>query len=75
MRLPNKVTSYNESVLSKLPIILDKLCYRDMLPYDLYREVKESFVGVSEYIDALDCLFALNVLKVNYESGEMHYAV
>lgn len=46
MRLPNKVTSYNESVLSKLPIILDKLCYRDMLPYDLYIEVKESFVGV-----------------------------
>ncbi len=75
MRLPNKVTSYSESVLSKLPIILEKLCDRDMSPYDLYKEVKGSFIGVLEYIDALDCLFALKVLAVNDENGEIHYAV
>ena len=30
MKLPNKVTSYQESVLSKLTIILDILSVRDL---------------------------------------------
>ncbi len=75
MRLPNKVTSYNESVLSKLSIILDKLCDMNMSPYYLYQEVKQNFIGVSEYIDALDCLFALNALEINDENGEIRYVV
>lgn len=36
MRLPNKVTSYSESVLSKLPIVLDRLADGDVSPYVLY---------------------------------------
>lgn len=75
MRLPNKVTSYNESVLSKFSIILNKLFDRNMPPYCLYQEVKQNFIGVSEYIDALDCLFALNALEINDENGEIRYVV
>ncbi len=73
MKLPSKVTSYSESVLYKLPIILDALIQKDMSPYLLYQEVQTEFVCVSEFIDTLDCLFALQKLKLNSENGVIHY--
>ncbi len=73
MKLPSKVTSYSESVLYKLPIILSALVQKDMSPYSLYQEVQTEFVCVSEFIDTLDCLFALQKLKLNSENGVIHY--
>lgn len=73
MRLPNKVTSYGESVLSKLPIILDCLIDGDMQPYALYHDVANKFSGVAEYIDALDCLFALKKIEFSVVEGMLHY--
>ena len=75
MKLPNKVTSYKESVLSKLPKILNRLSERHCSPYILYLEVKESFSDVTEYIDALDCLYALHVVEFDDEKGVIHYAM
>ena len=45
MRLPNKVTSYSESVLSKLPIVLDRLADGDVSPYVLYQDVADKFAA------------------------------
>ena len=70
MRLPNKVTSYSESVLSKLPIVLDRLADGDVSPY---QDVADKFAGVSEYIDALDCLFALKKIEFSVTEGVLHY--
>ena len=75
MRLPNKVTSYSESVLSKLPIVLDRLTDGDVSPYVLYQDVVDKFAGVSEYIDALDCLFALKKIEFSVTEGVLHYVV
>lgn len=75
MKLPNKVTSYNDSILSKLPTILERLSESDEPPYTLYNEMKGHFSSVSEYIDVLDCLFALNIIEIDSERGVIHYAV
>ena len=74
MKLPNKVTSYQESVLSKLTILLDVLSVNDVSILELFFETRLHFTDTSEFIDALDCLFALNKLEYNEEMAVLHYA-
>lgn len=73
MKLPSKVTSYKDSVLCKLCPILDLLSQKDMPIYEVYRETQNQYESISDYIDALDCLFAL--CKIEYRDGEkvLHY--
>ncbi len=55
MKFPNKVTSFNQSVLSKLVPIIQILQEKDYTVYTLYNSLKVKMT-VNEYIDALDCL-------------------
>ena len=49
MRLPNKVTSFKESILSKLPLILKPLQTKDYPVIVLYEVVQEnSYLLVEE---------------------------
>ena len=73
MKLPNKVTSYQESVLGKLTVLLDILSVRDSSLIELYFNTKQYFSDTSEFIDTVDCLFALNKLEYNEDSGVLHY--
>ena len=73
MKLPNKVISYQESVLSKLTILLDILSVRDSSLIELYFNTKQYFSDTSEFIDTVDCIFALNKLEYNEDSGVLHY--
>lgn len=75
MKLPNKVTSYSESILSRLPPILEQLEDGDQSPYSLYQDVRDVFVDISEYIDALDCLFALKKIELNDVEGVIHFVM
>lgn len=73
MRLPNKVTSYKESTLSKLNVLLDVMCNGDVSLTELYSATHQNFSDMSEFIDALDVLFALNKLEYNDELEVLHY--
>ena len=73
MKLPNKVTSYQESVLSKLTVLLDVLSIRDSSLIELYFHTKQYFSDMSEFIDTVDCLFALNKLEYNEDLEVLHY--
>lgn len=75
MLLPNKLYSYNESVLSKLPIVLKTLEEEDYGVSDLYWATKRYFSSVNEYIDALDCLYALNRIELDNNNGVLRYVV
>lgn len=75
MRLPSKIISYKESTLSKFPPILDVLLKQDMPVLDLYKATKKYFYGVEEYVDTLDCLFALQKIVFNEQSEVIHYVV
>ena len=70
MRLPNKVTSYKKSIFPKLPVILNFLKIKDYTVTTLYENIKEQMT-VNEYIDALDCLYALGSVTMHKEV--LHY--
>lgn len=66
MLLPNKLFSYNQSVLSKLPAFLTELD-NPTTPKDLYKSMHNAITGPMEFIDVLDCLYALNKIDIDNE--------
>ncbi|ARP51065.1 ABC-three component system middle component 7 [Caproicibacterium sp. XB2] len=68
MLLPNKLYSYNESTLSKFPVVLRELRTQPLGVHELYRRVIKKMDGVNEFIDVLDCLYALR--KIEYDENE-----
>lgn len=66
MILPDKLFSYNESVLSKFPIVLRELKKSSVNAAELYHAVKNKMADVSEFIEVLDCLYVLG--KIEYDS-------
>lgn len=66
MLLPNKLFSYNESVLSKLPLILRELD-QPKTPNELLLSLSNIVNNPLELVDALDCLYALREIELNKE--------
>ena len=75
MKLPNKITSFKESSLSKFPIILECIQERDRTPLELYVKTKRNFESISDYIETLDYLFALNRISLNPDTGRTTYVI
>lgn len=75
MRYPNKITSYKESVLKQFPIILNELEKKDMTIIELLKKTKKKFSNTFEFIEVLDCLFALHKIELNEETGRLYYVV
>jgi len=75
MLLLNKLYSYNESVLSKLPLILSALKKQPMSVLELYSWVIPKLSSVSEFIDVLDCLYALGKIDYDGKEDELYYVV
>ena len=73
MKLPNKVTSYKESVLSKFPIIFEVLAERELTLVELYEKTKHQYVYLNEYIEVIDCLYALGKIGFNEERETIYY--
>lgn len=75
MLLPNKLFSYNESTLSKFPVVLKELQKQPMTVRDLYGKVIKDLSGVNEYMDVLDCLYALHKIEYDDDEGVLRYVV
>ena len=74
MKLPNKIYSYSESTISKFIPIIEQLENKDETVTSLYQKTKKNFNEIEDYIDTLDCLFALNKIELS-EKEELHYVV
>ena len=72
MRLPNKVTTYEKSVISKFPTVLSLLEENDYYVADLFLKTKDVIQGAKEFSDVLDCLFALGKIEF-LDGGIIHY--
>lgn len=72
MRFPSKVTSYKESTIALFLVVLSQLEKKDLTPSELYKKVKNKVSGVQEYLEILDCLYALD--KIELEGEVIHYA-
>ena len=69
MKMPSKVTDYKESTLASLTKIMKKLNEQAMNPQDLYKRTRRCFDDVGEFVEALDCLFILNRIYIDEETG------
>lgn len=70
MKFPNKINSFKESVVANFVPILKLLKIRDYDVISLYHEFEKK-LSPSEFINTLDCLFALK--KIKLENGVIHY--
>lgn len=75
MLLPNKLFSYNESIISKFPIILQILKKSPCSVSELYKRIQRNVTGVNEYMEILDCLYALNKIDYDDEAEVLMYVV
>ena len=72
MIVPNKAVSYEQSLLSKLPIVLQTLSVGQMSVVELYQKTQQHFADLSEFLLAVDMLYILE--KVELTSGEIKNA-
>lgn len=75
MLFPNKLFSYNESILPKLLVVIKELKKKPLGVRELYQKVIRNMSGVNEYIDVLDCLYALHKIEYDEKEGVLHYVV
>jgi hypothetical protein len=64
MRMPSKVNSYSDSVISLFAPILEKLEERDMIPHELLEATRTKVSEISVFLDALDCLYKLGQIEI-----------
>lgn len=76
MKLPNKLFAYNESIISKFPIVLKEVeKNRSISFYALYINVINKFDDISEFLQTLDCLYALGKISYDYKLRRISYVI
>ena len=75
MLLPDKLFSYSESTLSKFPLVLKELKKQPMSVHELFQKVIRHLDGVNEFIDVLDCLYALQKIEYDDAKEVLRYVV
>lgn len=73
MRFPSKTTSYDRSIIPYFPRIADALSSGDADPMAVYEKIELKDKTVNDYLDALDCLFALGRIELT-EGGLLRNA-
>ena len=71
MKFPNKITTYKESSLPKMVIVLNELEKGDLSIDFLYEIVKNKIPSFNEYLEILVSLYALDKVILN-ELEELH---
>lgn len=73
MLLPNKLFSYSQSILPKLPVVLNILKNNPLGVHNLYKEARKKVSGVNEFMEILDCLYALGKIEYDEKEEVLHY--
>jgi len=73
MLLPSKITTFQESVLSRLPLVLSVLSQESKSVSSLFDITKVSVKDIVEYLDILDCLYALGKIDYNPKTRLLDY--
>ncbi len=71
MKFPSKYSTYKESILSKFPLFLETLSICDYSIMELYSKLKSKVSNIQEFMEVLDCLFAMG--KITLYEGVIHY--
>lgn len=73
MLFPDKLFTYRESVISKFPFVLDIVKRQPITIKDLYVAVNSEVLGTSEFMDVLDCLYALGKIELDRNEEVLRY--
>ena len=73
MKLPSKINSYDESIIAQFPTILGALEKSDVSAYTLFTLVKNHVADVGEFVEVLDCLYALGYIEIVQETRLLRY--
>jgi hypothetical protein len=70
MVLPGKTADYKDSVISKFPVILEIVTARQFCSVrELAELTKEKFSSATEFVQTMDCLFALGKIEMNEDKN------
>lgn len=72
MITPNKFIELDDSILAKLGIILEKKA-REQDIRDLYRNVAHRFVTADDFLLALDVLYILERVNVDFSTATVSH--
>ncbi|KVC68245.1 hypothetical protein WI73_17595 [Burkholderia ubonensis] len=71
MITPNKFISFDQSVLAKLPAM--RVDQKTVGIHDLYSAVSNVFESVDEFIYAIDVLYILNKINIDFDLRTVTY--
>lgn len=74
MIFPDKLVSFQDSIIAKSIYILKELQNNELVVSDLFIATKEYFEDVSEFLLALDTLYLLGKINLNDKSQVIQYA-
>ncbi|MGP4068375.1 ABC-three component system middle component 7 [Halobacillus sp. B29] len=69
MLVPNKVIRYDESIISKMTVILENLTHHEESIKELFFNTQSHFDEIDEFIYSLDVLFLLDAITVDFNKG------
>lgn len=70
MITPSKTTPFKDSITFKMLGILNEE-FEEILLVDLYKNTKKKFVGIDEFIYAVDTLYVLGKIDLDLELGKV----
>lgn len=70
---PSKYITFEQSIIYKMLFVLDGAENQETIVH-LYHRTKGYFDGVNEFILALDTLYALNKIEIDFSKGVVFYA-
>lgn len=75
MKFPSKATPYRESVIFRFAPILERLESGACQPGELYQATRKQngYTDVGEYLQVIDCLFALRAIDYDVRRGVLLY--
>jgi hypothetical protein len=71
VRFPSKNTRFADSIIAKFPAVLGTLQNGEMPVAELYKTVRHITEDLGEFIQVLDCLYALGKLELNAETRSL----
>lgn len=73
LRFPSKDTPYAGSVLALFPDILDRIQSEEATVEQAYQMAVEKQWDLANFFSALDCLYAMNRIKLDEERKVLSY--
>jgi hypothetical protein len=73
MILPNKLVSFQNSLLPKTVLIIDELSAKPLSVNELYEKLRKKFEDLDQFILTLDVLYLLEKVRYSEEWEVLEY--